>query len=110
MAAVATGGKRTKARPAVSPMKSERVQSRLIKMPGWETTSDGKSIVRTYELPSFRAALAFVAWVGELAEAADHHPDLDVRFRKVIVRCTSWDAGGITERDLALADRIDHRL
>ena len=58
-------------------------------------------------LPSFAAALGFVVSVGALAEAADHHPDIDLRFRTVRLVLTTHDAGALTELDLALAKGID---
>ena len=62
---------------------------------------------RRYELPSFPDAIAFVTRVGFLAEKANHHPDLDVRWRKVRVGLSTHDEGGITGRDLGLAGEIE---
>lgn len=76
----------------------------LGRLPGWVRTGD--TIERTYDLDSFAGAIAFVVRVGFLAEQADHHPDLDIRWKRVRVLLTSHDAGGITERDLALAEAI----
>ena len=72
---------------------------------GWERGGD--VIRKAFELASFADAIAFVVRVGFLAEAADHHPDLDVRWRTVGVALTTHDAGGLTGRDLALAASID---
>ena len=55
----------------------------------------------------FAGALAFVNQVGELAEAADHHPDIDIRWDTVTLRLSTHSAGGLTENDLALAGQID---
>jgi 4a-hydroxytetrahydrobiopterin dehydratase len=74
-------------------------------LPGWERAGD--EIVKTYELPSFPAAIAFVTRVGFLAEKANHHPDLDVRWRKVKAALSTHDQGGITEKDVALAGEIE---
>ncbi len=63
--------------------------------------------MRTYELATFPAAIAFVGRVAELAEAADHHPDLDIRYRKVRVALTTHDSGGLTAKDMELAGQID---
>lgn len=73
--------------------------------PGW--TRRGDAIERSFELPSFAAAVAFVVRVGFLAEALDHHPDLDLRWRTVRVSCSTHSAGGITANDLELASAID---
>lgn len=67
----------------------------------------GDEIVKHYELATFAAAIAFVVRVGFLAEAANHHPDLDVRWRTVRVALTTHDAGGLTQRDLDLAAQIE---
>lgn len=77
----------------------------LGRLPDWVRTGD--AIERTYELDSFADVIAFVVRVGFLAEAADHHPDLDIRWKRVQVLLTSHDAGGITERDLELAGAIE---
>jgi 4a-hydroxytetrahydrobiopterin dehydratase len=65
------------------------------------------ALERTYELPSFREAIAFVGRVADLAEEANHHPDMAVSYRKVTLRWTTHSAGGITERDHELARRSD---
>ena len=83
------------------------VQERLRKLRRWSVSGDEKSITRTYSYSSFRAALAFVAFVGELAEDADHHPDIDIRFSKVILTLSTHSAGELTDRDFALAALID---
>ena len=72
---------------------------------GWERHGD--EIRKVFERASFADAIAFVVRVGFLAEAADHHPDLDIRWRTVVVALTTHDAGGLTGRDLALAAGID---
>lgn len=72
-------------------------------MAEWQE-QDG-ALVREFELPSFREAIDFVLRLAELAEAENHHPDLDIRYRRVTVRWTTHSAGGITERDRQLAER-----
>ena len=64
-------------------------------------------LVKRYQFPSFPAAIAFVTHIGFLAEAAAHHPDLDIRYNKVNVALTTHDAGGISDKDFALAIAID---
>jgi 4a-hydroxytetrahydrobiopterin dehydratase len=61
------------------------------------------ALERTFELESFRSAVAFVNRVAELAEAENHHPDLLLSYRKVTVRWVTHSAGGITDRDRSLA-------
>ncbi len=81
------------------------VAAALADLPGWERTGD--EIVKTFERASFPDAIGFVVRVGFLAEAADHHPDLDVRWRRVRVALTTHDAGGLTGRDVELARAIE---
>jgi 4a-hydroxytetrahydrobiopterin dehydratase len=65
------------------------------------------ALERTFELPSFPEAIAFVNRVADLAEAANHHPDIAVSYRKVTLRWTTHSAGGITDKDYELAARTD---
>jgi 4a-hydroxytetrahydrobiopterin dehydratase len=81
------------------------VTTGLASLPGW--TRQGDEIVKTYQLGNFVEALAFVGRVGELAEAAGHHPDIDIRYNRVRLALTTHDQGGLTENDLALAKQIE---
>ena len=63
--------------------------------------------MKTFELPTFPDAIAFVTRIAERAEAADHHPDLDIRYRKVRVALSTHDAGGLTDKDFDLAAEIE---
>ena len=72
-------------------------------MEGWGEQEN--ALVREFELPSFPAAIAFVDRLAELAEGENHHPDIDIRYRKVTVRWTTHSEGGITEKDRELAER-----
>ena len=83
----------------------DEIEDRLTGLDGWNR--DGDEIVRTYELPSFPDAIDFVTRVAALAEAADHHPDIDIRYRKVRIALATHDQGGITDKDFALAAQID---
>jgi 4a-hydroxytetrahydrobiopterin dehydratase len=65
------------------------------------------ALEKTFELPSFPEAIAFVGRVAEIAEAANHHPDIAVSYRRVTLRWTSHSAGGITDRDYELAAKTD---
>jgi 4a-hydroxytetrahydrobiopterin dehydratase len=72
---------------------------------GW--TETGGALERTFELPSFPEAIAFVNRVAELAEQEGHHPDIAVSYKKVTLRWTTHSEGGITDRDYAMALRSD---
>ena len=78
---------------------------RLAALPGWER--EGDEIVKTFELPTFPDAIAFVTRIADRAEAANHHPDLDIRYRKVRVALSTHDAGGLTDQDFDLAAEIE---
>ena len=82
-----------------------QVREELAKTPGWEL-KEGQ-ITRLYKLSGFKEALTFVNRVGELAEAADHHPDIDIRYSKVRLTLSTHSAGGLTAKDFSLASRID---
>jgi len=84
------------------------ITAALAALPEWER--DGDSLVRTATLPSFTAAIAIVDRVAEIAEAHDHHPDIDIRWCTLVFRCSTHSEGGITERDLALAAAIDEQV
>jgi len=72
-------------------------------MEGWGEQEN--ALVREFELPSFPAAIEFVDRLAELAESENHHPDIDIRYRKVTVRWTTHSEGGITEKDREMAER-----
>ena len=67
----------------------------------------GDSLVKVVDAGDFAGALDYVNRVGALAEAADHHPDIDIRWRTVTMRLSTHSAGGITAKDLGLAAEID---
>jgi 4a-hydroxytetrahydrobiopterin dehydratase len=83
----------------------DEIASALAPLAGWARTGD--EITKTFERTSFADAIAFVVRIGFLAEAADHHPDLDIRWRKVRVALTTHDSGGLTANDFDLARRIE---
>jgi 4a-hydroxytetrahydrobiopterin dehydratase len=72
---------------------------------GWRR--DGSELVKEVRRDGFLGALAFVNEVGALAEAANHHPDIDIRWDTVTLRLTTHSAGGLTEKDLSLAAQVD---
>jgi len=72
---------------------------------GW--TGTGKTIQRTFRTGDFARGVSLVVAIGQLADAADHHPDVLLTYPTVLVTLTTHDAGGVTERDLRLAAQID---
>lgn len=79
------------------------VDTAVVTPEGWAEV-DG-ALERSFELPSFAEALAFVNRVGELAEAENHHPDIHVSYRTVTLRWWTHTAGGVTDRDRELAEK-----
>jgi len=72
---------------------------------GWDR--EGDEIVRTFEFDSYLEGVGFTAGAGGLAQEAFHHPSMTVDWREVEVRLTTHDAGGITEKDIDLAGRLN---
>ena len=83
----------------------DAIQNALAALPNWQR--NGQLISRTYEFKDFPAAMKFVNAVAELAEQAQHHPDIDVRWNRVTLALTTHDAGGLTAKDFALARACD---
>jgi 4a-hydroxytetrahydrobiopterin dehydratase len=83
----------------------EALKQFLAEHPEWK--HEGGMIRRTYEAPSFLAGIEFVSRVAKAAEAADHHPDIDIRWRKVTLALVTHDAGGLTWRDTKVAAEAD---
>jgi len=89
----------------MSVLTPEMVQQGLRSLPLWKL--EGKEIVRHYQFPDFVAAMLFVNHVAEKAETAGHHPDIDIRYNKVRLALISHDQGGLTLRDLKMAQALD---
>ena len=70
-------------------------------------TKDGDTIRREVEAPQFLTGIDYVREVAEVAEQADHHPDIDIRWRRLTFVLTTHDAGGLTQADVDLARAID---
>lgn len=83
----------------------DELRESLAGLEGWRI--EGNTIKRRFEFPDFAAALRFVNEVGELAEAADHHPDITFGWGFAELALTTHDRGGVTDVDIALAERID---
>ena len=89
----------------MSPLTEAQVTAGLAQTPGWKRA--GNAIERTYRFPDFNAAMVFVNWVGALAERANHHPDMTIRYNEVTVSVWTHSDGGLTVKDFALARGID---
>ena len=86
-------------------MDDQQISQALESLPHWER--DGDSISRAVEAPSFLEGIDLVATVARTAEAVDHHPDIDIRWRTVTFTLSTHSEGGLTEKDFALAQKID---
>jgi 4a-hydroxytetrahydrobiopterin dehydratase len=82
-----------------------QVVERLAARPGWHHR--GNAIERSFDRGDFDGAMAFVNAVAAEANAMNHHPDITIRWGSVTLTLSSHDAGGLTDRDFALAERID---
>jgi 4a-hydroxytetrahydrobiopterin dehydratase len=82
-----------------------QIESKLEERAGWTVRGDG--LVRTYTFSSFADAIAFVTRLAFDAEAADHHPDLNVSFKRVAVTWSTHSDGGITEKDFVGTEQAD---
>ncbi len=82
------------------------LESALKKHPEWDV--EGKTITRTVEFEEFMEGIDFVNLLADVAEEAQHHPDITISYTKVTINLTTHDAGGVTEADLELAQRVDN--
>ena len=85
----------------------EEVDRQLTKLQGW--TLEGRAIRKQFTFPNFPAAVAFVNGLVPEAEAADHHPDIVINYRRVTLSYSTHDEGGLTQKDFdgaAMADRV----
>ena len=81
------------------------IAAALVAIPDWRR--EGDWLVRTIECPTFRAAISLVGRVADAAEEADHHPDIEINWRRVTFRLTTKAAYGLTAKDVAMAAAID---
>lgn len=86
----------------------ESIDAKLPELPEWSLS--GGALQRTFKFDNFVDAMAFVNKVAELAEDAQHHPDILVRYSKVTLTLSTHDAGGITQKDFDLAREVDRLL
>jgi 4a-hydroxytetrahydrobiopterin dehydratase len=85
-------------------LSSSTIEARLAVLPAWRL--EGKTITCTRTFKDFIAAVNFVHRLVAPAEAAGHHPDLFISYNRVVIQLTTHDAGGLTEKDFALAEVI----
>lgn len=86
----------------------QEISDALRDLPGWQVAD--KALVKQCEFDNFVQAFAFMTRVAMRAEKIDHHPDWSNSYNRVDISLTSHDAGGLTSKDLALADAINREL
>ena len=84
----------------------DQIEAALADLDDWRYEDD--ALTRTFRFADFVHAIGFVEHLAEVAEERKHHPDIDIRYNKVTLRLSSHDAGGVTQRDVELAEAIDH--
>jgi 4a-hydroxytetrahydrobiopterin dehydratase len=89
----------------VAKLTDDEINAALADLPGW--SFDGSHIRKEFVFKGFRAAIAFIVRIAFDAEAADHHPDLENHYNKVIVAFRTWDQDGITDADVTLAGKAE---
>ena len=91
--------------PYATPLTEPEIAAALASLPEWRR--DGDWLIRTVVCPTFRASIALVAAVADAAEEADHHPDIEISWRRVTFRLTTKAARALTAKDVAMAATID---
>lgn len=86
-------------------LNDESIDGWLKSRKGWKRS--GNALTKNFDFPSFRDAIIFVNRVASLADEFDHHPDIDIRYTTVMLSLTTHSAGGVTERDVKLAEGLD---
>lgn len=86
-------------------LNEESVEAWLEDRSGWKVKDD--TLVKTFEFGGWRNSIVFVNRLATIADEHEHHPDIDIRYNKVKVMLTTHDAGGLTEKDLAVAEQVD---
>lgn len=94
----------------MSKLSESEVAGLLGALTDWELDPDSGAIVRHLEFPSFADAIQFVNHVAQDADEHDHHPDIDIRYRRLRVALISHDVGGLTKRDSRMARLIDEQV
>jgi 4a-hydroxytetrahydrobiopterin dehydratase len=90
----------------MSVLSAEEITTRLSALPGWSLAEN--HLAKTYVTITFAHAVMFIGAIGQFADAASHHPDISLHnYNQVTVKIQTHSAGGITEKDFALAAQIE---
>jgi 4a-hydroxytetrahydrobiopterin dehydratase len=100
--------KRSRELPAGAPaLSSSEVADLLDEVPGWEIVSEGKRLAKTYEFKNFHETMEFVNALAWVVHREDHHPDLEVSYKRCRVVFWTHTVGGVSENDFICAAKID---
>jgi 4a-hydroxytetrahydrobiopterin dehydratase len=91
--------------PYATPLTEPEITAALESIPDWRR--EGDWLIRTVECPTFRASIALVGRVADAAEEANHHPDIEINWRRVTFRLTTKASHGLTAKDVSIASTID---
>ena len=94
----------------MSKLSESEIVTMLAEHPEWELDETSGGIVRNLEFPTFADAIAFINRVAPIADEHDHHPDIDIRYRRLKVALLSHDVGSLTNRDWCMARLIDREV
>jgi 4a-hydroxytetrahydrobiopterin dehydratase len=86
-------------------LSADQIAEKLKALPGWEYKNN--AISRTFKFKEFLHGIEFVQKVAEIAEAADHHPDITINYTRVTFTCSTHSDGGVTDKDFKLAQNIE---
>lgn len=86
-------------------LSKEEIADGLLTLDGWK--AEGEWLKKRFEFRNFSESLAFVNKIGEIAEVADHHPDIKFGWGYAEIELTTHDVGGLTRNDLEVAEKID---
>ncbi len=86
-------------------LSDQEIEGALAELPGWEF--DGEAITKTYALPSFRDAIEFINDIADVAEEANHHPDLEIYYDEVVVSLRTHSLDAVTDNDVRMAAEVE---
>jgi 4a-hydroxytetrahydrobiopterin dehydratase len=91
--------------PAMAKLSAEQIAEKLKALPGWEY--ENNAISKMFKFKEFMSGIEFVNKVAEIAEGADHHPDIAINYTRVTFTCSTHSDGGVTDKDFKLAENIE---
>ncbi|MGO9453837.1 MAG: 4a-hydroxytetrahydrobiopterin dehydratase [Candidatus Binataceae bacterium] len=86
-------------------LEKSEIERRLSALPGWKYKDN--AISKLYRFKEFMDGIRFLNQVAEMAEAADHHPEVKINYTRITFSCTTDDQGGVTEKDFKLASQME---